>query len=68
MIETKFVLKRVSLQLQLADHCVIGVPRQRKMIETRVKYLHYIFFLLVILEIFMNNIFPDYTIISSTYR
>ncbi|XP_071652871.1 intermembrane lipid transfer protein VPS13B isoform X2 [Temnothorax longispinosus] len=36
MTETKFVLKRASLQLQLGDHCVIGVPRQRKIIETRI--------------------------------
>ncbi|XP_067209482.1 intermembrane lipid transfer protein VPS13B isoform X1 [Linepithema humile] len=35
MTETKLVLKRASLQLQLADHCVIGMPRQRKIIETR---------------------------------
>ncbi|KAL6262831.1 hypothetical protein P5V15_005621 [Pogonomyrmex californicus] len=35
MTETKFVLKRASLQIQLADHCIVGVPRQRKIIETR---------------------------------
>ncbi|XP_011871179.1 PREDICTED: vacuolar protein sorting-associated protein 13B isoform X1 [Vollenhovia emeryi] len=36
MTETKFVLKRASLQLQLADHCVTGIPRQHKTIETRI--------------------------------
>ncbi|XP_012543255.1 vacuolar protein sorting-associated protein 13B isoform X3 [Monomorium pharaonis] len=36
MTETKFVLKKAMLQLQLADHCVTGVPRQRKVIETRI--------------------------------
>lgn len=36
MTETKLILKKASLQLQLADHCVTGVPRQRKIIETRV--------------------------------
>ncbi|XP_032691389.1 vacuolar protein sorting-associated protein 13B isoform X2 [Odontomachus brunneus] len=35
MTETKLILKKASLQLQLADHCVAGVPRQRKIIETR---------------------------------
>lgn len=39
MTETKLILKKASLQLQLADHCVAGVPRQRKIIETRVRYL-----------------------------
>ncbi|XP_039314180.1 vacuolar protein sorting-associated protein 13B [Solenopsis invicta] len=36
MTETKFVLKRASLQLQLVDHCITGMPRQRKVIETRI--------------------------------
>ncbi|XP_050449510.1 intermembrane lipid transfer protein VPS13B isoform X1 [Cataglyphis hispanica] len=35
MTETKLILKTASLQLQLADHCVMGVPRQRKIVETR---------------------------------
>ncbi|EFN66110.1 Vacuolar protein sorting-associated protein 13B [Camponotus floridanus] len=35
MMETKLILKTASLQLQLADHCVMGVPRQRKIVETR---------------------------------
>lgn len=38
MMETKLILKTASLQLQLADHCVMGVPRQRKIVETRVMY------------------------------
>jgi hypothetical protein len=54
MTEMKIILKRTSLQLQLADHCVMGMPRQRKIVETRVNYLHYIFSLLC-LNKFMNN-------------
>jgi len=57
MTETKLILKRTSLQLQLADHCVMGMPRQRKIVETRVNYLHYILlFLLLCLNKFMNNV------------
>lgn len=44
MIETKLILKRASLQLQLADHCVIGVPRQRKVIEARVRNVFITFY------------------------
>ncbi|EZA51369.1 Vacuolar protein sorting-associated protein 13B [Ooceraea biroi] len=35
MTETRLILKRASLQLQLADHYVTGMPRQRKIVEAR---------------------------------
>lgn len=38
MTETKLIFKKASLQLQLADHCITGIPRQRKLIENRVNY------------------------------
>lgn len=44
MVETKLLIVKASLQLQLADHSITGLPRQRKIIESRVssKYLIYI--------------------------
>lgn len=35
-VETKLMVVRVSLQLQLADHSINGLPRQRKIVESRV--------------------------------
>ncbi|XP_020300480.1 vacuolar protein sorting-associated protein 13B isoform X2 [Pseudomyrmex gracilis] len=34
--ETRINLYRASLQLQLADHCVRGIPRKRKIVEFRI--------------------------------
>ncbi|XP_076165604.1 vacuolar protein sorting 13B isoform X1 [Ptiloglossa arizonensis] len=34
-VETKLMVVRVSLQLQLADHSINGLPRQRKIVESR---------------------------------
>lgn len=44
MVETKLLIVKASLQLQLADHSITGLPRQRKIVESRVnnKYLIYI--------------------------
>lgn len=41
MVETKLLIVKASLQLQLADHSITGLPRQRKIVESRVnnKYL-----------------------------
>ena len=36
MVETKLVVVKASLQLQLADHSITGLPRQRKIVESRV--------------------------------
>ncbi|XP_043519945.1 vacuolar protein sorting-associated protein 13B isoform X2 [Frieseomelitta varia] len=35
MVETKLIIVKASLQLQLADHSITGLPRQRKIIESR---------------------------------
>ncbi|XP_012153493.2 vacuolar protein sorting 13B isoform X2 [Megachile rotundata] len=35
MAQTKFIVIRASLQLQLADHSVTGLPRHRKIVESR---------------------------------
>ncbi|XP_076376736.1 vacuolar protein sorting 13B isoform X1 [Megalopta genalis] len=35
MVETKLVIVKASLQLQLADHSITGLPRQRKLVESR---------------------------------
>ncbi|CAK9795272.1 Intermembrane lipid transfer protein VPS13B [Anthophora plagiata] len=35
MVETKLIIMKASLQLQLADHSITGLPRQRKMTESR---------------------------------
>lgn len=51
MVETKLLIVKASLQLQLADHSITGLPRQRKIVESRVnnKYL--------IHRYIMNNIY-----------
>lgn len=36
MVETKLMILKVSLQLQLADHSITGLPRQRKIVDSRV--------------------------------
>lgn len=36
MAETKLVIVKASLQLQLADHSITGLSRQRKIVENRV--------------------------------
>lgn len=36
MVKTKLTIVKASLQFQLADHCVTGLPRQRKIVENRV--------------------------------
>lgn len=36
MAETKLIVIKASLQLQLADHSVTGLPRHRKIVESRV--------------------------------
>ncbi|XP_076295219.1 vacuolar protein sorting 13B isoform X2 [Lasioglossum baleicum] len=35
MVETKVMIAKASLQLQLADHSITGLPRQRKIVENR---------------------------------
>ncbi|XP_050594449.1 intermembrane lipid transfer protein VPS13B isoform X2 [Bombus affinis] len=35
MVETKLIIVKASLQLQLADHSITGLPRQRKIVESR---------------------------------
>ncbi|XP_076678481.1 vacuolar protein sorting 13B isoform X2 [Andrena cerasifolii] len=35
MVETKLMIVRASLQLQLADHSITGLPRQRKIVDSR---------------------------------
>ncbi|XP_076241466.1 vacuolar protein sorting 13B [Calliopsis andreniformis] len=35
MVETKLIILKASLQLQLADHSITGLPRQRKIAESR---------------------------------
>ncbi|XP_076631853.1 vacuolar protein sorting 13B isoform X1 [Colletes latitarsis] len=35
MVETKLMVVKASLQLQLADHSITGLPRQRKIVESR---------------------------------
>ncbi|XP_076650338.1 vacuolar protein sorting 13B isoform X2 [Halictus rubicundus] len=35
MVETKVMITKASLQLQLADHSITGLPRQRKIVENR---------------------------------
>ncbi|KAI4504385.1 hypothetical protein M0802_000856 [Mischocyttarus mexicanus] len=35
MVKTKLIIVKSSLQFQLADHCVTGLPRQRKIVENR---------------------------------
>ncbi|OAD58896.1 Vacuolar protein sorting-associated protein 13B [Eufriesea mexicana] len=39
MVETKVVIVKVSIQLQLADHSITGLPRQRKIVENRTTLL-----------------------------
>ncbi|XP_047349792.1 vacuolar protein sorting-associated protein 13B isoform X2 [Vespa velutina] len=36
MIRTRLIIVNASLQFQLADHCVTGLPRQRKIVENRI--------------------------------
>ncbi|CAL7938023.1 unnamed protein product [Xylocopa violacea] len=35
MVETKLIIMKAALQLQLADHSITGLPRQRKLVESR---------------------------------
>ncbi|XP_015175870.1 PREDICTED: vacuolar protein sorting-associated protein 13B isoform X1 [Polistes dominula] len=35
MVKTYLFIIKASLQLQLADHCITGLPRQRKIVENR---------------------------------
>nr|XP_031825790.1 vacuolar protein sorting-associated protein 13B isoform X2 [Nomia melanderi] len=35
MVKTKLMIVKASLQLQLADHSITGLPRQRKLVENR---------------------------------
>ncbi|KAK2583878.1 hypothetical protein KPH14_001152 [Odynerus spinipes] len=35
MVQTTLIIVKASLQFQLADHCITGLPRQRKMVENR---------------------------------
>ncbi|XP_026672531.1 vacuolar protein sorting-associated protein 13B isoform X2 [Ceratina calcarata] len=35
MVETKLIVVKASIQLQLADHTITGLPRQRKIVESR---------------------------------
>lgn len=48
MVETKLLIVKASLQLQLADHSITGLPRQRKIVESRVSNIY---------RYIMNNIY-----------